>query len=184
MLKSFPKVFCPYYQAASLSALPKRPSNAYIHYVSENFPNIKSKQPPNTAGKDIMRILGEDWKTLPEPRKAVYKQRAVVEATKYENFFKTAPLDLLFEAEDKKEKKFMMKKFEELGRLPKRPPMSGYALFISRQKGNSKLSAPENMKLFAEKYQKLSDFQKGRLNDDVRIMKERYEKQMHQIFNP
>ena len=78
----------------------------------------------------------------------------------------------------------MMKKFEELGRLPKRPPPSGYVLFISRQKGNPKLTAPENMKLFAQKYQQLSADEKTRLVDEVGVMKVAYENRMQQLLNP
>ena len=176
---------CPHFVSiASFSTLPKRPSNPYIHYVTANFPLVKSKHPPNTPGKDIMRSLGQTWKVLPRTQKAVYERKALAEARKYDNFFRTASLQLLFEAEDKKEKKYMMKRFEDLGRLPKKPPISGYALYISRQKGDPKLSAPENLKLFAEKYQKLSEIEKTALNDKVRIMKEGYEKRMHQLLNP
>lgn len=169
---------------APLSTLPKRPSNPYIHYVSDAFPLAKSKHPPNTPGRDIMRSLGQTWKVLPAAKKAVYERKALVEAKKYDNFFRTAPLQLLFEAEDRKEKKYMMKRFEELGRLPKRPPISGYALYISRQKGNPRLSPPENLKLFAQNYQKLSEIEKAGLTEEVRIMKEGYENRMHQLFNP
>ena len=175
---------CPQFSAAQLSSLPKRPSNPYIHYVSANFPLVKSKHPPNTPGKDIMKSLGQAWSILPAGRKTVYQQKALVETKKYDNFFRTASLQLLFEAEDKKEKKYMMKKFEELGRLPKRPPPSGYVLFISRQKGNPKLTAPENMKLFAQKYQKLSADEKTRLVDEVGVMKVAYENRMQQLLNP
>jgi len=168
---------------ASLSSLPKRPSNPYIHYVSDNFPLAKSKHPPNTPGKDIMRSLGQSWKNLPAGRKAVYERKALVEAKKYDNFFKNASLQLLFEAEDRKEKKYLLKRFEELGRLPKKPPVSGYALYISRQKGNPRLSAPENLKLFAQKYQKLSEVEKVGLSEEVTIMKERYETRMHELLN-
>lgn len=170
--------------AASLSSLPKRPSNPYIHYVSDNFPLAKSKHPPNTPGKDIMKSLGQTWKTLPAGKKAVYERKALLESRKYDNFFKSASLQLLYEAEDKKEKKYLLKRFEELGRLPKKPPMSGYALFVSRQKGNPRLSAPENMKLFAQRYQRLTETDKTGLSEEVRIMKERYERRMHELLNP
>ena len=184
MLRRILTVLCPHFQHAPLSNLPKRPSNPYIHYVSENFPVTKSKHPPNTPGKEIMRSLGESWRCLPAARKAVYERKALAEAQQYEQFFKTASLSLLFEAEDRKEKKYMMKRFEELGRLPKKPPKSGYALYVSRQKGEPKLSAPENLKIFAQNYQKLSELEKSKMNKEVQIMKENYEKRMHQLLNP
>jgi len=184
MLSRIPAAVCPHLSVAQLSTLPKRPSNSYIHYVSDNFPLVKAKHPPNTPGKDIMRSLGATWKLLPAGKKAVYQQKALVQTKKYDNFFRTASLQVLFETENKKEKKYVMKRFEDLGRLPKRPPISGYALFISRQKGNSKLSAPENLKLFAQNYQKLSEIEKTGLIEEVRIMKESYEERMHQLLNP
>ena len=57
-----------------------------------------------------MRSLGQTWKVLPRTQKAVYEQKALAKTRKYDNFFRTASLQLLFEAEDKKEKKYMMKR--------------------------------------------------------------------------
>ena len=184
MLRRIPTVICPHIHHSPLSSLPKKPSNPYIHYVSENFPVVKSKLPPNTPGKDIMRSVAESWKSLPAARKAVYERKALAEAQQYDNFFKTASLHLLFETEDKKEKKHLKKRFEELGRLPKKPPLSGYNLYVSRQKGNPQLSAPENLKIFAQNYKNLDEMEKTRLNKEVQIMKESYEKRMHQLLNP
>ena len=76
----------------------------------------------------------------------------------------------------------MLKRFTELGRLPRKPPISGYNLFVSRQKGKSGNTPQENLKMCAECYQKLGEINKEKLREEVAIMKQNYENKMSKLL--
>ena len=120
-----------------LSSLPKRPptSYAYALYFSENLERLRTENPDH---KDLLRKAGESWNLLPESERSVYVKKHDARKATYERFFAKTPLDIVFQVEEKKEKRYLLKKLVENGRLPKKPPTSGYHLFISRQKYNPK----------------------------------------------
>ena len=170
--------------AAPLSTLPKRPkANPYTFFVKEQFPAAKTKHPQNTPSKIILKTLSESWQKLSTHQKTVYTRKATERVQEHDNFFKSAPLTLLYELEDKKEKRLAMKKFEELGRLPRKPPLSGYHLYVSRQKRIPDCSPQQNIKKFAATFQLLSEGEKERLREEVIQMKREYEVKMAKLMN-
>ena len=164
------------------SYLPKRPNKPYNQFVSETYKAEQSQHPPNTHGKLIIASLGDKWKQLSGAQKGGYYLKVSAEKKKYDEFFESVPLQTIYKVEDKKEKKLLLKKLIENGRLPKKPPHSGYTLFISRQKPESNLSNSENMTLYAQRYQKLSDPEKTALTKEVELMKEGYTSSMERVL--
>lgn len=166
-----------------LSPLPKRPNRPYNYFISDNFKEEKIHHPPNVHSKLIMKSLGNKWKQLSSAQKAVYYQKVEADMINYDDFFKSVPLNTIYEVTDNKERKLFLKKLVENGRLPKKPPHSGYTLFVSRQKRDSNLSNIQNMTLFAQRYQKLSESEKSALSKEVELMKEGYNSYMERVLS-
>lgn len=164
----------------SLASLPKRPANPYILFVSDKFSATRAT--PETPAKEVMQLLSQKWKTMTVTQKRVYTLQAEQSRQNYEDFFKTAPLSMLEDLEDKKEREKLRKRLVDLGRLPKKPPISGYQLYQSRERRDPKLSVTENMTAIAAKYQMLSAVQKESLNAEVVVMKEQYQRDYDRLL--
>lgn len=61
----------------------KRPLNSYMLYYTENYKNIKDKN-PDLKSKDIAKLCGENWKNMKTTEKTKYENKAKKNKEKYE----------------------------------------------------------------------------------------------------
>lgn len=61
----------------------KKPNSAYINFVSDNYKSVKAKN-PTSQSKDVMTLLGAEWKKLGGAAKDKYKAEAAKAKEAYE----------------------------------------------------------------------------------------------------
>lgn len=59
---------------------PKRPTNAFMHYVDERRPILLDT---HCGGPELMKLLGQEWATMTEAEKLPYKQRSAARLNEY-----------------------------------------------------------------------------------------------------
>merc|ERR1712032_451068 len=63
---------------------PRRPWNAYAFFVSCNQELLKS-QMPNKTQCERMRVMGQNWKSLPQEARQIYKDLELKDKTRFAN---------------------------------------------------------------------------------------------------
>ena len=164
----------------SMASLPKRPSNPYNIFIADRFAAARAS--PDTPAKEVMVALSSTWRDMTPAQKRTYTKQAEQSRQRYEEFFRTVPLSVLEDLGDKKEREKLRKKLVDIGRLPKKPPMSGYQLFQSRERRDPALSVTENMSAIAAKYQMLSEVKKERLRAEAEKLKEQYRNEYDRLL--
>eukprot|EP01156_Anaeramoeba_ignava_P021805 Anaeramoba_ignava/c19779_g2_i1.p1 GENE.c19779_g2_i1~~c19779_g2_i1.p1 ORF type:complete len:162 (+),score=75.13 c19779_g2_i1:65-550(+) len=61
-------------QKIEIPSPPKKPLNAYFLFAQDCRPRIK-EQNPEIKGSEITKMIGQEWKNLPQEQKDVYKNK-------------------------------------------------------------------------------------------------------------
>ena len=140
---------------------PKRPLTAFMRYSSFRRPLIK-EQHKDKSMIEISKIIGQEWKLLPENKKRPFHDEAAKDHETYR---------LAKEAYDKSK--------------PKRP-RTAYALFMKAIRSNVARENPgvgprELMKHIAEKWKSLDLESKQKYSDMAKQDRKRWEKDRNSI---
>jgi len=113
-------------------------------------------------------------------KKAKYERKVDLENTAYEKAVKKFPLHMIQDIEDTKEKKKCIKVLESFKRLPKNPPRSAYALWVSQQPYTSS-SGVEHIQKCSQLWKNVSNDKKFDLENQCLIAKDKYAKEMEKL---
>eukprot|EP00899_Mesostigma_viride_P005406 jgi/Mesvir1/14867/Mv05480-RA.1 len=61
---------------------PKRPQNAYMMFCNDERKDVQAKN-PGLAPPEVSKLLGAQWKAMPEEQKEQYQERAALDRVRY-----------------------------------------------------------------------------------------------------
>ncbi|CAH1246413.1 TFAM [Branchiostoma lanceolatum] len=164
---------------------PKRPANAYIRYVNQKMPTVRSQNP--AGPKQIVRICASLWKQLSDTEKQPYVNDAAVEREKYKSEYEDFKSDFTIEEwgeyqDSRRQKRRKLKnrrRREELQQLGKpKLPAHGYGLFVKEMLSGSSGNMAEQMKDMKGQWNNLPEAEKQKYMSEASKAKEKYEREM------
>lgn len=167
---------------------PKRPRSAYILFCTEHRPIMKEEN-PSLKPSELMRRLGEKWKTMSEEDKQPYGHKARDDKERFDSQMKNyTPSDeykKVSPVPKPKKAKAQSKKPAKKGKKKKDPnepkrAKSAYIFFGEDKREevkrtNPAAKSPEIMKIIGALWRELTEEQKEQYKQKATQDKERYE---------
>ncbi|XP_019635317.1 PREDICTED: transcription factor A, mitochondrial-like [Branchiostoma belcheri] len=165
---------------------PKRPANAYIRYVNQKMPSVRS-QNPGAGQNEIVRICASLWKQLSDIEKQPYVTEAAAEREKYKSEYEDFKSDFTIEEwgeyqdsrRQRRQKLKNRRRREELHQLgkPKLPP-HGYGLFVKDMLSGGSGNMAQQMKDMKGQWNNLAEAEKQKYMSEASKAKEKYDSEM------
>ncbi|XP_035670496.1 transcription factor A, mitochondrial-like [Branchiostoma floridae] len=165
---------------------PKRPANAYIRYVNQKMPTVRS-QNPGAGPKQIVRICASLWKQLSDTEKQPYINDAAAEREKYKSEYEDFKSDFTIEEwgeyqDSRRQRRRQLqnrRRREELQQLGKpKQPVHGYGLFVKEMLSGSSGNMAQQMKDMKGQWINLPETEKQKYMSEANKAKEKYEAEM------
>ena len=146
-----------------MSSTIKKPQSAYMYFCKSARETVK-KENPDLKPKDVMKALGEKWRSLPTDERKPFEDLAENDKKRYRDQLPPKPVVV-------------------------RKNVSAYIHFSNSvrkplREANNGITLGELSRLISSKWKELTEEEKEEFKEKARVDKERYEKEVAGMTTP